>query len=370
MEPNLLSDCSAKVKLPPVFVFPGGIYYIALAARMRPLGSMIESRMLDNVWRNEDAFRQVARENPQLLPLLMAYVEQTPSCHEAFDKDPVLSLKTTFRESGLSEAAWRYVVRYGSRIFKTPWAMAKHQPAFEVAVRYMAALELAGLPPPPPPSLVKAFLHRYNYHRDENFYIYENFLDAVDPIILRAGFLQADRLRLEGKVENFVEEFLGVCWWSEHHTVRPDDNQIKAGWSWLVNQCRAAEVEQLKCCEIDMRSWRARIPNYWPAYSEIEIFPIESSRQLVREAQLMKNCLLNFHEECSNGEIEIYSVRTVATGKRKGCIGFRFDGEAPTIVDIKGIANAPASGEVNAIARELFGWLQDKTNWIRWTEGI
>ncbi len=121
--------------LPRLFKLPREIYSIALASRTRPQGPLLESRTLNFVWRNEPAFRQVARENPHLLPLLLAYIEQIPSGTTIRTKDPILTLKTAFRDAGLSEAAWRYVVRHGSRLFKIPWQVAAGQPHLEVATR-------------------------------------------------------------------------------------------------------------------------------------------------------------------------------------------------------------------------------------------
>lgn len=201
--------------LPGLFGVPRDIYSIALASRPRPIGPLIDSRALNDVWRNEPAFRQVARENPQLLPLLFAFVDQIPMGEIVHTPDPVQALKKHFRDAGLSEAAWRYVVRHGARLFRVPWEVSGKQPALEVATRYLDVLQSAGLPPPPPPSVARAILHGYNPHRSSHADIAAKFHLCIDPVALRAGLLEADRRRRTGKVGDFAEEFLGVCWWSE-----------------------------------------------------------------------------------------------------------------------------------------------------------
>lgn len=343
--------------LPGLFRFPPDIYGIALASRSVPEGPLLSSRTLNAVWRHDSAFRQVARENPQLLPLLLAFVEQLPDGTGLLVPDPVLDLKNALRDAGLSEAAWRYVVRHGARLFRLPWEIGSGsgQRRFEAAVRYLDALETAGLPPPPPPSVARAFLHGYNEHRGNEAIIGPHFEFRVDPAVLRAGLLEADRRRLDGKVEGFDEEFMGVCWWSEGLDYLLDDNQVKAGWKWLARQWQEAESVDALLRDDAGLHWRTRLGAF--EMGRVKIVPIESSAALIRESQAMRNCLRNYLDKCASGEMEIYSVRDAQNGKRKGCVGFRFGG-LPTIIDVKGFANTPPNGEVCQAANELFVRLQ------------
>lgn len=345
-----------RYTLPRMFKIPKDIFSIALASRIRPVGPMMDSRTLNNVWRNEPAFRQVARENPHLLPLLLAYVEQIPSKTTIRTKDPILTLKTAFRDAGLSEAAWRYVVRHGARLFKIPWEVAAGQPHFQVSTRYMTALDAVDLPPPPPPSVIKVLLHGYNPHRQNDARIGQQFQADIDPVALRAGLLEADRRRRLNTLEGFDEEFLGVCWWSEALDAPLDANQIRAGWPWFVRRWQESEESQAIIDDTESLSWKARLDSF--QMGRMTVVPMESSEALIREARAMRNCLQCFMEECADGRFEVYSVRDAQTGKRKGCIGIRFDDGIPTIVDVKGFANTPPIGEVQQVAYELFVKLQ------------
>ena len=346
-----------RIGLPKLFKLPKDIYSIALASRPRPIGPLMDSRMFNDVWRNEKAFRQVARENPHLLPLLQAFIEKIPDGETVQTKDPVLTLKKSFRDSGLSEASWRYVVHHGSKLFRDAWSSTRGQPALEVAVRYLDALESAGLPPPPPPSIVKAWLHGYNPHRENDARIEAHFQHMIDPVALRAGLIEADRLRQMGEVEGFAEEFLGVCWWSEHILELLDDNQQRAGWSWFVRRWKEAEAAQAKLDDTDKRHWMTRLESFQKG--RMTVVPIDSSEELILESMAMRNCLQSYTEDCSSGRFEVYSVRETQTGKRKGCIGIRFDDDGvPMIADVKGFANTPPIGEVQQIAYDLFVKLQ------------
>ena len=348
--------------LPKLFQLPEDIFGIALASRYRPVGPLLDSITVNDVWRNDRAFRRVARENPQLLPLLLAYIKRIPAGQTVHTKDPVLAIKTVFRESGLSEAAWRYVVRHGSRIFKVAWEITQGQRAFEVAVRYLSALESAGLPPPPPPSVVKAFIHAYCQHQHHHARIRSGFHAPIDPVALRAGFLEANRRRQDGNLKEFTEEFLGVCWWSEALPVVLDANQMKAGWRWFVRRWREDEEEEALLARTESQSWITRLEGF--RTERMDVVPIRSSGELLRESRAMRNCLESYLSSCARGNFEVYSVRDAMTGKRKGCIGFRIDDDgSATLQDVKGFANTPPSGEVEQIARILLGKLRKCAEW-------
>lgn len=123
------------------------------------------------VWQNESAIRQVARENAHLLPLLMLYLDE----HELPpDKDPIAVLRDEFREQGLSEAAWRYAVRYGSHLFKVAMRISAWL-SLDACIDYLRALDRAGLPPPPAPSLLLAWLRVHGDQRADRVHFHEGW---------------------------------------------------------------------------------------------------------------------------------------------------------------------------------------------------
>lgn len=345
-----------RVGLPKAFALPHDLRAIALASRIRPVGPLLNSRTFNLVWHNERAFRLVARENPQLLPLLLAYIDQLPPGKPAQGKDPVAMLKAAVCSKGLSDATWRYVCHHGSRLFRVAWATATRQPAFNLAIRYLKALESAGLPPPPPPALARVLLHGYNVHDQDVPLVTINFYCGIDPLALRAGLLEADRARGCRDMMSFVEEFMGVCWWSEALTEPLDANQRKAPWSWFVRQWQAAETLHGRLEGALNRHWTTRSPGF--VEGRWQVVPIRSEEELVRESLAMRNCLESLGDACASGEMEIYSIRDRTTGRRKACVGFKFDADGtPCIPEIKGFANTPVKSQFEELALDLFGEL-------------
>lgn len=344
-------------RIPKSLGLPRDIYAIALACRHRPVGPLLSSITFNTVWQNEWAFRQVARENPQLLPLLMLYAESMTDRLLPLGKDPVTMMKEHVLGVGLPESAWRYLVHHGTRLFRIPWAISfSQQSGVVVALSYLYALSDAGLPPPPPPSVTKAWLHSYNGHANDTAWIACQFHSVIDRVTLGVALREADRRRGDPGLVSFVEEFLGVCWWSEMVANRPNEMQARAGWPWFVKRWREAEAEENALAKVKRCDWKTRLQPFddgpW------QILPITSSDALVRESMAMRNCLQGLLRDCESGKVEVYSVRDRVTGKRRACIGFRFRSNSPRLMDVKGYANTPPGREMLRLEAKIFGMLE------------
>lgn len=346
--------------LPKALGLPADIYRLAMASRTHSTGPLLDSRTFNVVWRNQQAFRQVARENPQLLPLMQAFLSSKPLGWLKSSSDPVATLKDAFRRSGFSEAAWRYVAKHGSRLFRTPWERSTNTHPFHAAAIYLSMLETAGLPPPPPPVVAKALLHGYNTNRGKKVELVYGFHENINPLVMRTALHEAGRRRQDCDLADFAETFLGVCWWAEEPYLELDKNQMKAGWSWMVKQWQIAEEEKTIAASGNAVHWATRLTGFW--LGQWLVLPISSSHELLQEAMAMRNCLADLQPNCEAGEVEIYSVRDAVTRKRKACIGIRFDTTgSPHIFDVRGFANTPPSGDIQHVANIILRRLLKST---------
>jgi len=341
-----------KVDLPNALRLPQPIHQLCLQSRARPVGPELNSRHAQIAIAHSDALTSANLENPKLLPLLMAFIEAK---NPTFDVDDLIRmLKMEILGRGRSEAAWRYVCRNGSRLFKVAWSLAPRQPAFEVALRYLAALEAAGLPPPPPPSVAAAWLRAFNVNQayDSGIELGDDFHGKMNPTILRLAFAEADQRRSSPKLNDFIQEFLGVCWWSQQTGASIDKNQAHAGWSWLVNQWKAEQSVQEVLAQAKSITWPMQLTaisvGHW------QVIPLSSSDALIRESFAMRNCLRDYIVRCAVGVEEYYSIRDSVTNKPKACFGIRFDdlGQG-TLIDVKGFANSNSSTELRDLAYQL-----------------
>jgi len=124
----------------------------------------------------------------------------------------VEQIREMFAAAGLSKRAWRYVTRYGARVFKLPWAMAAGQSLADVAIEYLRVLDEAGLPPPPPPAVLSAWLRIY-VARGADRVSFRWGRCGVPRDVLAIALGQADRQRRSAGLAEFVDAFLGVMQW-------------------------------------------------------------------------------------------------------------------------------------------------------------
>lgn len=345
-------DKLRKELLPKSFQLPKQVYSIALASRYRPSGPMLDSITFNTVWQNETKFTQVARENQQLLPLMSLLAQNYTGNFLPAEKDPIGLLKSFFLDAGLTEAAWRYVVHHGAKLFGLPWQISGKQNGMNVALNYLRALEYAGLPPPPPPSIVKAWLHSYNWHDGNIVNVDHKFYLPTNNLILGLALKEANARRCEKDLPVYAEEFLEVCWWSESFSKPLDANQLKAGWPWVAKQANNYNREQKLLAEQKSFHWKNTVKEFM--YGEYQVVPIESSTDLIHEGLAMRNCLHDMLDKCINGDLQIYSARHRITGKRKGCIGYViYENECAVVWDVKGFANMPPSKDLLEISNQL-----------------
>lgn len=310
------------------------------------------------VFANIGAYRQIERENAVLLPILTAFLEFGQALVEGID--PLFQVKEAMLEAGLSEAAWRYLSRHGWRLFKQPWHLSIDQSVWEIAIRYLKLLEHAGLPAPPPPSLVVPLLSAFNVPAEfgSGVRIREEFPKELQPHVLRAVLLEADRRRNDPSLRNLIPELLGVCWWATQRPQILDANQIRAGWSWLVSQWRAAEVMRCAIEAVKQSSWAATSGGMVIGGWSVE--PLNSSEKMVRTAFVLRNCLISRIPYAEAGMEEYFAVRNDSE-KVVACIGLSFDQtRKAALIDVRGFANAPVNNEIRWIASYVLNMLRSK----------
>jgi len=323
---------------------PRDILGMAMATRARPLGRLLDSHLLNCVWQHESLFRQTARENPQLLPLVAALVMER-DLHLTIP-DPVQALKHHFRTTGVSEAGWRYLAHHGARIFRVPWSIHGGDPALEVATLCMQILDGAGLPPVPPPTIADA-IWRGPLALWASRTIAPLWEAARFPrTVLRAGLLEADRRRRAHCLGDFWIEFIEVCEWASSPFTKDEAVACKGDWRRLVRCWQRYQEEEAALWNANRLRWKCSISRF--TIGNLAVVPLESSEDLVSEGLAMRNCIETYEDRCVAGEYEAYSVRDRSTKRSRGCIGITRspDGRRFSIDQVKGYANRPPSIDV------------------------
>jgi hypothetical protein len=316
---------------------------IALRSRLGGAGTPVLASDYNRVWRNERAYRQVARENPQLLPLLHAWLE----CNRlAPTVDPVRALKTWFRDEGVPEGGWRYVCRHGARLFRAIWALTPCQSPISVALLYTLRLHQCGLPPPPPTDFLEAWATAVD--------LYDLLFDepSWSPglcAVYRISMHEAARVRRTAVWPQFMEDFLGVTYWVQESGLAPDRNQRRAGWASLVRRWRNA----IECSDVEDVSWVSLLVEFETgAYC---IVPLTSSRQLAQEAMAMRNCLASYAKDAQANGVRLFSIRARDSGRRVADLALRLDTVRNTwrIDEVAGFANRGIPDDIIGLAKAI-----------------
>jgi hypothetical protein len=333
---------------------------LALATHSRTgARGMVPRSTFNLVWQHEMPFRRVARENPQLLNLLELSLREKTMPHEG---DPIAEIRNYFRKSGLSDAAWRYLHRCGSRLFDIPIAMSTNLSKLPVCKCYLGALEAAGFPPPPAPALLRAWLRCFVI-RGEDRLLFTRHWYGMHPTVIRAVLLEGDARRTQPDFADFVADAAGVMQWGLEVNLVLNKQQARAGWAWLRRNWIVWQEKRQHMAGQTGRRWQSLLSEH--TNGTYKVVPLTSSSALLEEAIAMRHCVDTYESQCVQGIARIFSIRCAETGKRLATLGILAIGEgAWTIYDFRGTANRP----VPAALREL-GWTVAQEYSARQTAG-
>jgi hypothetical protein len=318
---------------------------ITLASR-RWLSSRIASDQYTIAWRRGRELRAVARENPGLLPLAFAALDEgwILPCGDA-----VKELHLLFRREGLAPATWRYLARHGCRFLRPAWARTERGHCTRSALEFLREIERAGHPAPPPAWALRAWVGHSSYGRKGLVAGW----NPVPPEVVRICLVQARRVR-----GTCAERFLGedlrlVLLWAARESPRLDKLQRRSGWAWLLRQALAAERRRLLLEVGGPRAWPFALGEV--VSGEYRATPVDSVEGLVDEGIAFHNCIADYAKECQEGWVRIFVVRGRVGGRRVGVV--RLDHHLFTegwgLQNVLGIANAPVEDALRAFASDL-----------------
>ena len=345
--------------LPKAMKLPPELERLCLAMRPRPYRNSLRAHQVQHALAAQDSLHRVQLENPQLLRLIGAYFEIKNL--DASSHDPMQSLSEALRARGVQPATWRYIVKHGDRILKLPWRLTLEQPAFEVAVTYLLAMQAAELPAPPPLAVTRVWLQAFNVSKvfSEQVTLSPDFYTGMDPRVLSMALREAHLHRNDStaQLSDFIVEFLGVCWWCKRERKVFDKNQVHAGWASLVQHWKADQALEILMASTSKLSWETRLKS--SSIGPWKVTPIRNSEELIKASLAMRNCLKDYLVQCATRTMEFCLVQHDQHRSSLYCIGFSLDLDGDVgIVDVKGFANSIAPGEVNRLAMDIQAGMQ------------
>lgn len=310
---------------------------IAMLARLPRGYNALSSEQYGLVWSHEEMFRRVARENPQLLPLVTALLLQ-PGCGPFVD--PVHALARLVGQQ-VSPKAWRYVAGYGSRFLRPGWAAATRDTPLEAALAYLGMLDDAGLPPPPPRSLARAWMTvcRVGIGRS----LQEAEIHGPVPLaVLSAAARRHDAARANPGTAPQADTVIAVAdWYRDQRLVRL--GQATRDWAWLENRWREHDERARRMRRAGSSSWTSLVGSF--QHQRWRVQPLLNAREAVDAALALRNCLdrHGYINHMRENRMRVFVVRNEHTARVDAAIAIvpaagrflRWD-----VSDVRGFANS------------------------------
>ncbi len=287
-----------------------GLINLAMRARLYPNSASLLMRHLNLVWRQQEAFQTMWRENPRMLVALTAWLSYDKMNDRTKLTDALPWMMKTVLESGLPPKAWRILTMNGMKRL-LPGQM-NYQP-WESLILNLKALHAARWPALAPRGVLQV-LHDSAGPPDT----FDASHAGVPGWFWNMVCNEASDLK--GNTPAYQKLFDAVPHWAwlvKKYAFSPDKNQRRRGISWLREAATAHEkLEQLGDVS-DSPAWALWIQSaQWDATSRLEVIPLLSPNAMLKEAIAMHNCADSYIGRCASGYELLLSFRDRITSRR------------------------------------------------------
>lgn len=283
-------------------------------------------------YKHRVVLRQLMKEAPQLMPLLMRAMAENRDL--AIGLDAYKQLKEQFRAAGYGEGVWKFLVKLPAPTIK--WLAERY--SFHQVIRVVGMLAETGQLPPQ--SLVQAWASGALYSHC-----------FLPPLwFRRAAVAYAQSLTSDREQDQFVaNEYNPALKWLVTQAVAPDVHQARAGWPWIKRQVEAW-LEEVRLMG-RQKTWLSLVAEYTDG--GFTVVPLTTSAALRDEGKRMRHCVGNYDSICMDGTFRVFSIREPATGKAKATVAVYLSGNKWQLTAVQGACNRTVSRELRHIADRL-----------------
>ena len=333
--------------LPRALAIPKPLMWLALQARIpgAPANSIVTNRMLNAVWEHRAAFARLARENHQLMPMmLVALMSGLYFSHG----DAAQQLKHLFAKFGLDQRAWRFVVHYGTRGLRPIVVASGLQSAWEPIVSYLRFVADA-IDRPPPGRFVGLWIELERECIVEN----DEPDEPVMPRSVRALAIEAARNAHGPAFEEFESQLFSVA----EHYGEGDGARNKIGnatWELLVRRARGWQARRTALLEASLQRWQSFVGDC--RIGSCEITPLTSAADILRVGYELHNCLVKRYESYTDQDhIRLFRIADTGSGRHRAlvCLTYEDSCDEWQVLRVARFANRPAMPHQLAAAERL-----------------
>ncbi len=288
--------------------------HLAMHARTQVKGWGLDARDVCQVWKYRHLYHRMDRENPHLLPVLSAWLQQRRLPDDHGLEDAIPSMRQDLLAHGLPPRAWRYLVEHGPR----PLTYRTHDVlTWSGLVDVLKQLHKARWPAPPPRGFL-GLLH-------DTAGLPESYHCAGDGVpgwfwdwcCREARACQGDAQRYRQLQDDLVQ----WAWLVREHGPRPDSNQQRRRLRWLKSWADHQESITVKSSRDAWGLWLREMP--WETIERLRVVPLLSPGALREESLAMHNCADRYLPDCVDGNYLLLSLRQPDSEKRVALMGLK-----------------------------------------------
>jgi hypothetical protein len=278
----------------------------------------------------ERELSRIAIERPALLPFLQLVSGSASGW-------PLRKFEEALHRAGIKSSARRKLERWGFAPFSAATFFGTAPHPVTLVAHYANLLDRLGIADAPPAMFTELVV------RGLDFQAPDWYLQALLKEILA---LDED--------DPYPPEFEETKAWLETRPSAPDRSQQRAGWRWIVTQSRR---HRIACDTTANIPWATSGGEY--VEGDYRVVPIRTLRELLEEAEAMRNCLGTMAEDCASGRIVLYSVRERRGDKRHACFSITWVPQPGfwQLLQIAGKRNAEASPALTDLALRVIATL-------------
>jgi hypothetical protein len=326
---------------------------LAMRARLHPRTAYLTARHLNLVWRNQQAFQTIERENPKLLVAVAAWFAYSKKANGSPEGEVLPAMVRDLRDRGLPPKAWRVLA---SRGIKCLLPLQLNRSPWESMVGTLKALYVSRWPFVPPRGCLGLLFDAAG--KPDTF---EAAHAGVPGWFWHMACEEAHALKADTNAYRALSDSLPRwAWLARKYRFSPDKNQRRKGIGWLREAAQFFEDVEHNDNSGDAPAWALWLQSAsWDTSSRFTVVPLLSPNAVVDEAVALHNCADTYIARCRQGVELLLSLRDRSTGKRIALASARRRGDDWVLDQVAGPCNMQVSVSVRQIAELSVG----EVNW-------